>query len=94
MKVYLSGAMTGIPDYNRPKFAEAANRLRLEGHEVFNPAAANLESWPLRKIFEYELSWLCREAEAIALIPGWESCKGVAAELATANVLGLEIIKL
>lgn len=92
--VYLSGAMTGIADYNRPKFAEYANKLRLDGHKVFNPAAANLESWSLRKILEYELSFICREAEAIALIPGWENSKGVAAELATARAIGLTIIEL
>ena len=86
--------MRGHHLLNAPKFAEYANKLRLEGHTVFNPAAANLESWPLRKIFEYELSWICREAEAIALIPGWENSEGVAAELATAKVLGLEIIPL
>lgn len=94
MKCYLSGPMTGIPDYNRPAFAKYADQLRQEGYTVFNPAAANLESWPLRKIFEYELGWICREAEAIALIPGWENSKGVAAELATARAIGLKVIPL
>lgn len=94
MKVYLSGPMRGLPDLNFAAFAEGAKTLRLAGHEVFNPAAANLESWSLRRIFAYELDWICREAEAIALLPGWETSEGVAAELATANVLKLEIIKL
>lgn len=94
MKVYLSGPMKGIPNLNFDAFAEAASRLRLDGHEVFNPAAANLEKLTLRQIFAYELEWICREAEAIALLPGWENSEGVAAELATAKVLGLEIIPL
>lgn len=94
MKVYLSGAMRGIEDLNFPAFAKAAQKLRLDGHEVFNPAAANLEGWPIRKILAYELDWICREAEAIALIPGWENSEGVAAELATAKAIGLKIIPL
>lgn len=94
MKVYLSGPMRGFPDLNFAAFAKAADQLRKDGHYVFNPAAANLEKWSLREIFAYELDWICREAEAIALMPGWENSKGVAAELATAKVCGLEIIKL
>lgn len=93
VKVYLSGAIKGDPNF-KPKFNAAANRLRMQGHEVFNPAAANLDDLPLRRIFEHELGWICREAEAIALIPGYENSEGVAAELATAIALGLEVIEL
>jgi len=94
MRVYLSGPMRSIPDLNFPAFAEAANKLRLDGHEIFNPAAANLEKWPIRKIFAYELEMICSWAEAIALLPGWEKSEGVAAELATAKACGLQIIHL
>lgn len=37
MKVYISGPITGIPNSNRPAFAEAAQILRLAGHEPVNP---------------------------------------------------------
>lgn len=43
MKVYLSGPMRGIKDFNFPQFMAAAAHLRELGHEVFNPAEKDLE---------------------------------------------------
>jgi hypothetical protein len=37
MKVYLAGKMSGIPQYNIPKFIEVAAVLRSMGHEVVSP---------------------------------------------------------
>lgn len=94
MKIYLAGKMRGEPDLNFPAFNAAAQKLRLDGHEVFNPAAANLESWPINKIMAYELTWLCEEADAIALLPKWEESLGAKAEHATALATGKEVILL
>lgn len=46
----------------------------------------------LRVALHDDLSFICLEAAAIAMIPGWESSMGANAELATAKALGLEII--
>jgi hypothetical protein len=104
MKVYLAGPMTGLPDYNFPAFFAAADRLKEAGHTVFNPAQNDLDTWGdmatikvkanYRDCLKADLNWILDHAEAIALLPGWENSKGVAAELALAKALNLEIMEL
>jgi hypothetical protein len=93
MKVYLAGPISGRPNYFNT-FASAADDLRKKGHSVFNPAAANLEGAPLNKIMAYLLPYLCLEAEAIALLPGWWRSGGARIEYLLARYLGLKIIRL
>jgi hypothetical protein len=38
-RLYISGPMSGLPDENRPAFAEAERQLRAAGYDVFNPAS-------------------------------------------------------
>lgn len=92
--------MSGHDDFNFPAFHKAAKELRKKGDEVFSPAEADLEKWgdieTVRKEATYreclgtDLNWILDNADAIALLPGWENSKGVAAELALAKALGLE----
>ena len=93
MKVYLAGRITGRKNY-RDEFAKAAQELRLKGFTVFNPAAANLEGLGLRKIMSYELSWLCEEADAIAVQKGWWRSGGARIEWLLAKYLKLRVIYL
>lgn len=71
MRVYLSGPMTGVPDLNRPAFAEAADRLRRQGHDVVSPVDNGLaddEPWEEHLRADIRLLLDC---DAIAMLDGW-----------------------
>lgn len=106
--IYLSGPMTGKPNYNRELFNEVAEALTEGGWAVFNPAANELELFgsyeacdkalvedrqeALRMLLRADLEYITQWAEAIAMLPGWETSLGARAEHATAVALGLQII--
>jgi hypothetical protein len=56
--------------------------------------AAQQHGFDLRVALGDDLAWICKEAEAIALLPGWENSRGATAERATAIALGLYVIPL
>ena len=90
--IYISGPMTGLPEFNFPAFHAAAKRLRADGNEVRNPAEVGEEpglQWEdyMRK----DLRLLC-DCDAIYLLPGWEKSKGAHLELHIAHRLGMEVL--
>lgn len=107
MNIYLAGPMRGYPEFNFPAFHAAADYLRARGHTVFSPAENDIEKGYSQKIAEIgvnddimrdcifdDLKYIIRHADTIALLPGWRQSKGVAAELATARFLDLEVFEL
>ena len=100
MRVYLAGPMSGLPDFNFPAFFAAAGRLEAEGHVVFNPAQNDLDTWGdletikaqanYRDCLRMDLNWILDNADAIAVLPGWENSKGTRVEVALAEALGLK----
>ncbi len=81
--------MRGHPDLNFPAFHKAAILLREQGYEVFNPAESKVPQDDIRACLAMDLDYLCREAEAIAMILGWSQSRGAIAELGTAKALDL-----
>ena len=45
----------------------------------------------LRDALGDDTAWICKNADAIALLPGWEKSKGALAEKALAEALALEV---
>ena len=90
MRIYISGPMTGIPNFNRAAFKDAQITLEAMGHEVFNPGH-NPKFRTRRQYLEAELGWICRKAEGMVLLFGWVRSSGAFAELATAKAIGIPV---
>lgn len=48
----------------------------------------------LRTVFAEDMEYICRKADAIAMLPGWEASGGARAEWAAAHMLRLEFMYL
>ena len=91
--VYLSGPMTGLPDYNRPAFDKLAADIRAEGKTDFNPAEVGerdvirTRSWYMRKDIEALL-----KSDSVHVLQGWEKSEGAKLEIEIARQLELPIV--
>jgi hypothetical protein len=90
--VYLSGAMTGIVDYNHPAFNQMESKLVDQGCVVINPAVLPLG---LKDEHYMDIAMaMVRSCDCIVMLEGWQESQGGAqAELALAKRLGKRIIE-
>ncbi|MEG9248036.1 DUF4406 domain-containing protein [Arthrobacter sp. Soc17.1.1.1] len=89
MAVYIAGPMTGLPDFNYPAFHAAEKQLQDAGYRTLNPAR-NPEQSSWQGYMRAGLGQLL-EADAIALLPGWERSPGANIEKQLAFDLGLGV---
>jgi hypothetical protein len=94
MRIYLSGPMTGIENFNFDAFHEAAKNLRTLCNEVINPAE-HFGGDTSRKRSEYmrkDIATLLDNIDAVAVLPGWERSKGARLEVAIARELDMKVL--
>jgi hypothetical protein len=87
--------MTGLPEFNYPAFNAAAYRLRSLGYHVLNPAenfGGRADHPAGRAAYMRADLGHVMNADAVAVLPGWESSPGALLEIAVALELGLPII--
>lgn len=98
MKLYISGPMTGLPDFNYPAFNAAAGELAAAGFEVLNPVdseklndTGSPESW--QWYMRHALLMLAA-ADGVALLPGWDISRGARIEERISRDLDLPVRRL
>lgn len=68
--------------------------IAADNHTGDEAVAAAEHGFDRRKAMADDTAFICNEADAIALLPGWENSSGANAEWALAKALGLTIIYL
>ena len=87
--IYLSGPMTGLPEFNYPAFNAMAATLRGRGFVVNNPAEnpdPPCGSW--EGYMRAAIQQLC-DSDVIVMLGGWEDSQGARLEIRLARSLGI-----
>lgn len=91
-RVYISGPMTGMPDFNYPAFYEAEERLFQAGYEPVNPARhfGGRTDLPREVYMRADIKALM-SCEGVWMLTGWRTSKGADLEYKIARELGLVV---
>jgi hypothetical protein len=88
-KLYLSGKITGDPEYQL-KFRDAAYALMRRGYGVCNPALRGSESLSWKENMKRVVA-LMLKCDGVALIPDWAESKGAGIEKDLALNVGIPV---
>ncbi|WAH39252.1 DUF3850 domain-containing protein [Alicyclobacillus dauci] len=92
MKVYISGPMSGIAEFNRPVFDNAAEMLREAGYNVFNPGAVRINGeWEDFMRHDIKAQMDC---DVVVLLQNWHMSRGSQLEVYLAKQLGIRVCEL
>jgi hypothetical protein len=89
---YISGPMTGLPDYNYPAFKEAAKKLRAIKVEVLSPEEMDKKHGfhSREEALRRDIEFVC-QAKSVCVLPGWQGSFGAVLEVDVARALSLPI---
>lgn len=89
-KIYISGPMSGLPEFNMPAFHGMAEFLKKMGWIVLNPAVFP-EGLEYHEYMQLDLV-MVGISDAVMMLGGWENSPGAKAEFALAQSLKKEIL--
>ena len=90
-RVYISGPMTGIADYNAEQFANEARFLRTEGYSVCSPVETSLllgQDLRHEQYLRFDFARVI-ECDYVVALDGWENSPGARAEIYMALMMGV-----
>ena len=102
MKVYVSGKMRGVHNYNRGQFDRWTRQLKELGFDAVNPmeigdsiaTPEEIDASPelVEKVLEADIAAL-RKCDAIFMLRGWETSEGARHELKVALDMNIPIMQ-
>jgi nucleoside 2-deoxyribosyltransferase len=94
-KIYISGPMTGYPDFNYPLFNSSAEVLRSYGYIVSNPAEhfEGAQDLPKETYMREDIKALL-DCEIVVTLPEWDKSHGALLEVEVAKACGIPVISL
>lgn len=96
MRVFISGPISGKPDFNKKAFNDAEQQLSDLGLAVWNPV--KLHPAKPDRFSHDDYLWVCfsmiERSDVVALLSGWENSKGARAEKSFAQQKGLQVYSL
>ena len=92
MKVFISGPMKGLPNWNVDAFNEMEAKLKEAGYDVFNPAWLQFTpGWEHEEIIKIDFAALAL-CDVMIQLPGWENSRGASEENEEAKRLYIPIV--
>ncbi len=91
---YISGPMTGLPDYNKKAFDKAERFLQCVGHKTVNPhdITNRLGETTYEEYLKADIIEMLTKCNAIYMLKGFEQSKGAKLELEIAKACGLNVM--
>ena len=94
-----ANATKRLRSWGHQVFSPAERDIKVHGEEVGKSEKGDLRDinklgFSLRDALHDDTKFICLEADAIAMLPGWENSKGAQAEWALARALSLKIMYL
>lgn len=90
--LYISGPMTGYPDYNFPAFERAARQLRAVGYDVTSPhelAPSTDKAWA--DYLRADLIAMLTHCTAVATLRNWGVSRGATLEVRVARSVSMTV---
>mgnify|MGYP007071572672 CR=1 FL=1 len=97
MIIYLSGPMSGYPQFNFPEFHRCAGILRSAGYVVLSPAeffgdTPDAVTLSRATVLRMDIHALL-QVEGVVVLHGWEISRGAVTEVRIAWELGLPVYR-
>jgi hypothetical protein len=92
MTIYISGPMTGYPEFNYPAFHNAEQHLREIGYTVISPHELEPAEKTWEAFMRVDIKALM-DCHKVVTLPGWENSRGARIEVNLAKELGMKVVE-